>query len=147
MHLNKETLGQEELESRETYDNFANLSAQMVKHFRLTSRVGEMLKEAVHRQEQRSESGHFLAPSTSYSSGMSSAGTSASGSARGYTSGRKHDGHFSTEEEESDPNEPRYCICNQVSYGEMVACDNKDVISAIYCSYQFLFYFIFSVPL
>lgn len=27
-----------------------------------------------------------------------------------------------------DPNEPRYCICNQVSYGDMVACDN-DVVS------------------
>ena len=26
-----------------------------------------------------------------------------------------------------DPNEPRYCICNQVSYGDMVACDNPDV--------------------
>lgn len=26
-----------------------------------------------------------------------------------------------------DPNEPRYCICNQVSYGHMVACDNQDV--------------------
>jgi hypothetical protein len=25
-----------------------------------------------------------------------------------------------------DSNEPRYCICNQVSYGEMVACDNED---------------------
>lgn len=25
-----------------------------------------------------------------------------------------------------DPNEPRYCICNQVSYGDMVACDNND---------------------
>nr|XP_020469053.1 inhibitor of growth protein 3 [Monopterus albus] len=25
-----------------------------------------------------------------------------------------------------DPNEPRYCICNQVSYGEMVGCDNSD---------------------
>lgn len=28
-----------------------------------------------------------------------------------------------------DPNEPRYCICNQVSYGDMVACDNEDVSS------------------
>uniref|UniRef100_U5EPY1 Inhibitor of growth protein n=1 Tax=Corethrella appendiculata TaxID=1370023 RepID=U5EPY1_9DIPT len=27
-----------------------------------------------------------------------------------------------------DPNEPRYCICNQVSYGDMVACDNEDCI-------------------
>ncbi|KAI9332921.1 hypothetical protein DFJ73DRAFT_855170 [Zopfochytrium polystomum] len=25
-----------------------------------------------------------------------------------------------------DPNEPRYCICNQVSYGEMIGCDNTD---------------------
>ncbi|KAI0710403.1 hypothetical protein C8T65DRAFT_739679 [Cerioporus squamosus] len=27
-------------------------------------------------------------------------------------------------EGEVDPNEPRYCFCNQVSYGEMIACDN-----------------------
>jgi hypothetical protein len=26
-----------------------------------------------------------------------------------------------------DPNEPLYCYCQQVSYGEMVACDNDDV--------------------
>ena len=26
-----------------------------------------------------------------------------------------------------DPNEPTYCICNQVSYGEMIGCDNPDV--------------------
>ncbi|KAL3812391.1 hypothetical protein ACJIZ3_013659 [Penstemon smallii] len=25
-----------------------------------------------------------------------------------------------------DPNEPTYCFCSQVSYGEMVACDNPD---------------------
>ncbi|EMD38702.1 hypothetical protein CERSUDRAFT_123242 [Gelatoporia subvermispora B] len=25
-----------------------------------------------------------------------------------------------------DPNEPRYCHCNQVSYGEMIACDNQE---------------------
>ncbi|XP_026472536.1 inhibitor of growth protein 3 isoform X2 [Ctenocephalides felis] len=25
-----------------------------------------------------------------------------------------------------DPNEPKYCLCNQVSYGDMVACDNED---------------------
>jgi hypothetical protein len=29
------------------------------------------------------------------------------------------------EEEEEDETEPRYCYCNQVSYGEMVACDMK----------------------
>lgn len=30
-----------------------------------------------------------------------------------------------------DPNEPRYCVCNQVSYGDMVACDN-DVCYSIF---------------
>ncbi|CAM8911697.1 unnamed protein product [Rhodiola kirilowii] len=25
-----------------------------------------------------------------------------------------------------DPNEPTYCLCNEVSYGEMVACDNPN---------------------
>ena len=25
-----------------------------------------------------------------------------------------------------DPNEPKYCICNDVSFGEMIACDNLD---------------------
>ena len=28
---------------------------------------------------------------------------------------------------QDDPNELRYCLCNQVSYGEMVGCDNDDV--------------------
>lgn len=31
-----------------------------------------------------------------------------------------------------DPNEPRYCICNQVSYGDMVACDNEAVRMFLY---------------
>ncbi|KAI0822658.1 hypothetical protein BC628DRAFT_655997 [Trametes gibbosa] len=25
-----------------------------------------------------------------------------------------------------DPNEPRYCFCNQVSFGDMIACDSRD---------------------
>ncbi|XP_066537597.1 inhibitor of growth protein 5b isoform X2 [Hoplias malabaricus] len=25
-----------------------------------------------------------------------------------------------------DPNEPTYCVCSQVSYGEMIGCDNAD---------------------
>lgn len=27
-----------------------------------------------------------------------------------------------------DPNEPVYCFCRKVSYGEMVACDNEQVL-------------------
>ena len=39
-----------------------------------------------------------------------------------------------------DPNEPRYCLCNQVSYGDMVACDNPEVFYAS----NFIFFFIYS---
>eukprot|EP00795_Rhopilema_esculentum_P006849 gene6849-12444_t len=28
-----------------------------------------------------------------------------------------------------DPNEPTYCLCHQVSYGEMIGCDNPEVCS------------------
>lgn len=30
-----------------------------------------------------------------------------------------------------DPNEPTYCLCHQVSYGEMIGCDNPDVSSFV----------------
>ncbi|KAI9302826.1 hypothetical protein BJ944DRAFT_269334 [Cunninghamella echinulata] len=29
-------------------------------------------------------------------------------------------------ENDIDPNEPRYCYCNQVSFGDMVACDGNN---------------------
>ena len=43
-------------------------------------------------------------------------------------------GGGSDQEWNFDPNEPRYCICNQVSYGDMVACDNED------CPYEWFHY-------
>lgn len=30
-----------------------------------------------------------------------------------------------------DPNEPRYCLCNRVSFGLMIECDNKDVSTRV----------------
>ena len=33
-----------------------------------------------------------------------------------------------------DPNEPRYCLCNQVSYGEMICCDHPN------CSIEWFHY-------
>uniref|UniRef100_T1KIJ1 Inhibitor of growth protein n=1 Tax=Tetranychus urticae TaxID=32264 RepID=T1KIJ1_TETUR len=33
-----------------------------------------------------------------------------------------------------DPNEPRYCLCNQISYGSMVACDNEE------CQFEWFHY-------
>ena len=51
-----------------------------------------------------------------------------------------------------DPNEPTYCLCSQVSYGEMIGCDNTEVLIAIsfffftyFCtSSNFLLYFLVS---
>lgn len=37
-----------------------------------------------------------------------------------------------------DPNEPTYCLCHQVSYGEMIGCDNPDVSI---CINTYLFHF------
>jgi len=34
-----------------------------------------------------------------------------------------------------DPNEPTYCLCNQVSYGEMIGCDNPDVSILIFLTF------------
>lgn len=53
-----------------------------------------------------------------------------------------------------DPNEPRYCVCNQVSYGDMVACDNE-AVSILLCSLankfrrtmDFQFNFLFAVSI
>lgn len=44
-----------------------------------------------------------------------------------------------------DPNEPRYCICNQVSYGEMVACDNAEVRRFLYFNVICHLFFVCSV--
>ncbi|CEP18184.1 hypothetical protein [Parasitella parasitica] len=41
---------------------------------------------------------------------------------------RKNNGKLkSSDSEPIDPNEQLYCYCQQVSFGEMVACDNKEV--------------------
>lgn len=35
-----------------------------------------------------------------------------------------------------DPNEPTYCLCHQVSYGEMIGCDNTDVSFVLWLSFN-----------
>lgn len=39
--------------------------------------------------------------------------------------------------EEIDPNEPRYCICGDVSFGTMICCENPDVRFALWISHQY----------
>ncbi|KAF2743011.1 hypothetical protein M011DRAFT_497160 [Sporormia fimetaria CBS 119925] len=40
------------------------------------------------------------------------------------TDGKAEEGAKEEQEVDIDPNEPRYCICDDVSYGEMIQCDN-----------------------
>lgn len=40
-----------------------------------------------------------------------------------------------------DPNEPTYCLCHQVSYGEMIGCDNPDVSLGVNDDHQMRFSF------
>lgn len=40
-----------------------------------------------------------------------------------------------------DPNEPTYCLCNQVSYGEMIGCDNPDVSIFV----ELVMYFLYTI--
>ncbi len=39
---------------------------------------------------------------------------------------RKKKKKRNSEEVFVDPNEPLYCYCQQISYGEMVACENSE---------------------
>lgn len=44
-----------------------------------------------------------------------------------------------------DPNEPTYCLCHQVSYGEMIGCDNPDVsLQKIVMLMEIFIYYLFS---
>ncbi|XVF42088.1 hypothetical protein PTKIN_Ptkin01aG0331900 [Pterospermum kingtungense] len=42
-------------------------------------------------------------------------------------------------EQPIDPNEPTYCVCHQVSFGDMIACDNENV-SSFLVSFFYYFY-------
>lgn len=39
-----------------------------------------------------------------------------------------------------DPNEPTYCFCNQVSFGEMIGCDNHNVCNSLPMIFAFIFW-------
>lgn len=39
---------------------------------------------------------------------------------------KEREGEKSPHLEPIDPDEPTYCLCDQVSYGEMIGCDNEE---------------------
>ncbi|ORZ09292.1 hypothetical protein BCR42DRAFT_424125 [Absidia repens] len=52
--------------------------------------------------------------------------TKAQEKSRTFTAGKTSKKATSSNDMNIDPNEPLYCYCQQVSFGEMVACDNAD---------------------
>lgn len=48
---------------------------------------------------------------------------------------------------EADPDEPRYCICNEVAFGDMVACDNKKVGPSVFKLHRIYGFYYFDVIL
>lgn len=110
---------------------------------KLTSRVSEMLRDVIQKQEQRERLGSDAAASTSGAvfntpncSGTSTpGGGTASGASFNFerrnsacsdaegagNTNQDADGDLSDQSDQQ-----RWCICNRVSYGAMVACDDKD---------------------
>lgn len=62
------------------------------------------------------------------SSGTSSRGGTQASGRGGSTKAQKEEDKPvpMSDEPPVDPNEPKFCYCEQISYGEMVACDNDD---------------------
>lgn len=72
--------------------------------------------------------------STTSSGGNSAVGKRKAAPRKKARATRKDKGQVETEMEEVDdegnpidPDEPRYCLCNRVSFGTMIQCDNVDV--------------------
>ncbi|KAH8237732.1 hypothetical protein KR038_009688 [Drosophila bunnanda] len=89
---------------------------------------------AVQTMGASTSGGNSIASSTSSMSVdsvdmLSTAAAAAAAAASTNLSAQTNEGEWSY-----DPNEPRYCTCNQVSYGDMVACDNDA------CPYEWFHY-------
>lgn len=66
------------------------------------------------------------AAATSATAGAIQAAAHGGGPSGGEDSRRRNNTRDDDDDDEPDADEPRYCICNQVSYGEMVGCDADD---------------------
>lgn len=70
---------------------------------------------------QGGASGAAAAGALAVSGGSGGAGTSAMGM---HSSGRDMRDDTPPQEDTIDPDEPTYCLCDQISFGEMILCDN-----------------------
>ncbi|KAK3768346.1 hypothetical protein RRG08_031136 [Elysia crispata] len=79
-------------------------------------------------KKQTSKAAALMAAQQQQAAAAAAAAAQAQPSATQVAGGELDDmsGDIQVDEWNADPNEPRYCLCNQVSYGEMVGCDNND---------------------
>ncbi|KAI9506450.1 inhibitor of growth proteins N-terminal histone-binding-domain-containing protein [Coemansia spiralis] len=90
-----------------------------------SGKVGTPGKRTNSGRNNASSSGNAGAPSQAAASARGNGGAnSAEATSRSRGSTKALPSDFA--EMPIDPNEPRYCYCRQVSYGEMVACDDEN---------------------
>lgn len=85
-------------------------------------------RKAAPRRKSRSK-GSAAAAAAARAANAAGAGGGGDGNSSGGTGGG--DGHEVVEVDDEgnviDPQEERYCLCNRVSFGTMIQCDNVDV--------------------
>ncbi|XP_042619290.1 inhibitor of growth protein 1-like [Cyprinus carpio] len=90
---------------------------------------GKRSRRQKNGSENRENSNYGMEPNEEVCSGVpkeKKAKTSSTSSKKKKRSKSKQDREPSPTDLPIDPNEPTYCLCEQVSYGEMIGCDNDE---------------------
>ncbi|XP_059355660.1 inhibitor of growth protein 1-like [Carassius carassius] len=90
---------------------------------------GKRSRRQKNGSENRENSNYGMEPNEEVGSGVSKekkVKTSSTSSKKKKRSKSKQDREPSPTDLPIDPNEPTYCLCEQVSYGEMIGCDNDE---------------------
>ncbi|XP_059417572.1 inhibitor of growth protein 1-like [Carassius carassius] len=90
---------------------------------------GKRSRRQKNGSENRENSNYGMEPNEEVGSGVSKekkAKTSSTSAKKKKRSKSKQDREPSPTDLPIDPNEPTYCLCEQVSYGEMIGCDNDE---------------------
>ncbi|XP_026104312.1 inhibitor of growth protein 1-like [Carassius auratus] len=90
---------------------------------------GKRSRRQKNGSESRENSNYGMEPNEEFGSGVSKekkAKTSSTSAKKKKRSKSKQDREPSPTDLPIDPNEPTYCLCEQVSYGEMIGCDNDE---------------------
>jgi hypothetical protein len=99
------------------------------------------MRKAAPRKKSASARGKAAAAkAATTAAGDGAAGSGGGGAGGGAGGGEAHEVEVDDEGNVIDPHEERYCLCNRVSFGTMIQCDNGDVSSLTLLSLPFAFY-------